>query len=102
MSEDMLKLFFKGGANVNITLSLHEIRELVAEVAEQAAQRVITAQLAASESLLTGDEVCRILGVSSQTLWRWGKMGYMPQVRVGGRIRYKRKDVETIKASRSS
>lgn len=48
-------------------------------------------------SLLSAKEVCKLLNVSTVTLWRWDKDGYLPHIKVGGRNMYSRSQVENIK-----
>ena len=50
----------------------------------------------ATAKMLTKDTVMELLGVSSTTLWRWEKLGYLVPVMVGGQRRYKSWDIEQI------
>lgn len=98
MSE-LLNLLRDGDANVAVTIGLRDLREVACEFAEQVAARLrdtMPAAPAADGELLTAGQVCKMLGVSKQTLWRWGKMDYLKAVRVGRGVRYRRADVEII------
>lgn len=46
--------------------------------------------------LLTAEEVMKVLSISTTTLWRWNKSGYLVPLNVGGQRRYKSADVEAI------
>ena len=48
------------------------------------------------DPLLTEEEVRNLFGVSSTTLWRWRKRGYLEGVPVGGRIKYRSSDCQRI------
>ena len=53
-----------------------------------------------SNELITDKEAQLFFGVSTQTLWRWRKRGYLQGVPVGGRIKYRRQDCEQIMKSK--
>lgn len=44
-------------------------------------------------TMLTREMVMELFNVSSVTLWRWAKRGYLVPVMVGGQRRYKSTDV---------
>ena len=48
------------------------------------------------EAYLSNDEVAAKLGVSLNTLWRWGRDGYLKPFKVGKRVFYKSSDVEAL------
>ena len=41
-------------------------------------------------------EAMALLHVNSATLWRWGKSGYLPTTKVGGKVFYKKQDLVKI------
>lgn len=47
------------------------------------------------EDYLTAGEIASLLRVSRGTVWRWGRDGVIPRVRVGSTIRY---DAVAVKA----
>lgn len=44
------------------------------------------------DALITAEEAQELFGVTSTTLWRWRKCGYLEGVLVGGRIKYRRSE----------
>ena len=46
------------------------------------------------KELLTAKEVRGIFGVTDKTLHVWHKTGFLPRLRIGGVVRYRRADVE--------
>lgn len=48
--------------------------------------------------LLTPDQVATALGLSHRTLakWRTSRRAYLPYVKVGSRVRYRRQDVAAL------
>lgn len=95
---ELLNLLQNAEANVAVTIGLQDLRAVAAEFAEQVVERLRESAdpTPASDELLTANEVCAMLGVTKQTLWRWDKMDYLKKVRVGNCVRYRRADVLAI------
>lgn len=51
---------------------------------------------AVEETLLTREETMTKLGISSATIWRWKKCGYLVPVRIGSMDRYRPSDIREI------
>ena len=51
---------------------------------------------ASAETYLSKEKVSEMLDVSSTTLWRWEKAGYLVPVAFGGQKRYRKSDVQRI------
>lgn len=70
---------------------------LIAEALER--QRTAAeqqARAAAEERLLKADEAGQLLGVSTRTLARWRKRGYLGAVTLGGQVRFRKSDCRHI------
>ena len=50
-----------------------------------------------AEEYITKAEAMQILGKSETTLWKWNRVGYLPCVKHGGTVMYKRSDVMDIR-----
>lgn len=84
-------------ANVNVILSLDDLREFVNELLENGtATAPAPVEVERSRELMTRDEVCEYLGVTKPTLHRWNKLGYLTCVKVGSKVRYRRNDIEAF------
>lgn len=84
-------------ANVNVILSLDDLREFVNELLENGtATAPAPVEVERSRELMTRDEVCEYLGVTKPTLHRWNKLGYLTCVKVGSKVRYRREDIEAF------
>ena len=85
-------------ANVNVIVSLDDLREFVTELLENgsAAAQAPAVEVERSRDLMTRDEVCRYLGVTKATLHRWNKLNYLKCVHVGSKVRYRREDIEAF------
>ena len=46
------------------------------------------------KELLTPREVAALFSVTNKTLHCWDKSGFLPRIRIGGVVRYRRADVE--------
>ena len=80
-----------------VSIKLGELVEannlLIAETKRELEQ-TITDQKA--ETYPSRERVMEILEVSSATLWRWQKLGYLVPLNVGGKRRYRMSDVKRI------
>ena len=73
--------------NVFLTsLTTPEIRQMFREELENFSPQ--TPNLHPKPEILTGEELCKKLGVTIQTLIRWRHKGKIPFMRIGSSIRY--------------
>ena len=77
-----IKQLLNSGANVSVCVTLADLKEFVAEMVAEAAAKPQQAE----ETMLSTDEVCKVLGISSNSLWRWGKSGYLKGQKVGRKV----------------
>lgn len=91
--------FLTGGANVSITISADDLRTFFAEVAQQVINQEKAAEAARNaDETMSQAEVCKFLGVSKSTLWRWERDKYLlPTGRMGRSPQYLKSDVQRIK-----
>lgn len=73
---------------------LRQELQSIFSVMQAEADRLATEK--AKEYLLTPEEAAELLKVSSVTLWRWDKSGYLTPVYVGGKKRYRNSDIHKI------
>ena len=88
-----IQKMIESGSNALFVVSGGDLKEfalaLIAETAEKTGK--------AEEKYLTSDEVCDILHVSSNTLWRWGKSGYLVPNKVGRTPMYRQSDIDILR-----
>lgn len=48
------------------------------------------------EPLLTAREAAHRLRIHQKTLLKWARFGLIPHIRIGGIIRFRRSDIETV------
>ena len=89
-----LKDLLSAGANVAITITPTDLKEFALYLIDEtlAARN----QEIEPETYLTPDEVSSKLGVSTNTLWRWQRIGYLVPVKWGRKSRYKRSEVDAL------
>ena len=80
-----------------VSIKLGELVEantlLIAETKRELEQTIADQK---AETYPSREKVMEILGVSSATLWRWQKLGYLVPLHVGGKRRYRMSEVKSI------
>ena len=79
-------------ANISVCVTLADLKEFVAEMVAEAAAKPQEVE----ETMLSTDEVCKVLGISANSLWRWGKSGYLKGQKVGRKVFYRKSDVDAL------
>ncbi len=95
MTDFNLSVFEK----VNITISGAELKQLLGEWFVEIMknfQENLEKSKPIEEKYLTADETAEMLGVDKSTLWRWNKCGYLSNVKIGSKVRYRLTDVESL------
>ena len=73
--------------------SLESLRALLSPLIAEAITANQTTQPAASDALLSKEDVCREFGISNTTLTEWMKKGFMPFLRYDRRVYFERSAV---------
>lgn len=80
--------------NVTLAISAADLKEFgLALIAEAAASKE---QARNEDVMMSADEVCEALGISPNSLWRWGKTGYLRGSKVGRKVFYRKSDVDVL------
>jgi len=83
--------------NMVVSITLRDLMEanqsLIADTRRELEQLITDAN---TETYPSRDKVMQMLDVSSATLWRWQKTGYLVPINVGGKRRYRMSDVKKI------
>ena len=85
-----------GERNITVALNLDDLLQFAHAIADELKMEKPEAD---NNEMLTVGQVCDMLHVTRTTLDRWDKQKYLTKVRVGGRPRYRRSDVEQLKKS---
>ena len=82
-------------APVSVVVSIADLKEFARELIAEA--RELGKAEKQPEEYLTPQEVADLLGVTTNTLWRWNKSGYLTHVKLGRKPYYKKSDIVKIK-----
>jgi hypothetical protein len=94
MDKELINALYFSGANVNITMTLNDLRCFLQQVIDEKEKRL---QEEAEETYLTRKEASMMLGGAAlSTLWRWEKTGYLVPTRIGSKIFYRKSDVVNL------
>jgi len=85
-----------GLPNVTIAVNPDDLQEFALYVIKKVSEELVKAKETVEEKYLTSDETAKMLGVSTNTLWRWNKIGYLRHVKVGRKSLYLLSEVEKL------
>ena len=85
--------------NIKIEISLGNLLEAIDYASKRThTEREREKQLKAdAETLISRIETAEMLNVTTMTLGRWAKVGYLVPVKVGAKVYYRLSDINTIK-----
>lgn len=87
----------KSHPNITIGVTITDLIEFHRDVIADTKKELEMAIVAESEErYLSEKQVCDILDVDSSTLWRWKKKSYLIPVKIGGKNRYKKSEINRI------
>lgn len=96
ISNDLIEVAEKF-PDLTVSISIKDLiaanRHLIQETREELERDLSRSR---KEVFLTKDKVMEMLDVSSSTLWRWQKVGYLVPVSVGGSNRFRLSDINRI------
>lgn len=96
ISNDLIEVAEKF-PDLTVSISIKDLiaanRHLIQETREELERDLSRSR---KEVFLTKDKVMEMLDVSSSTLWRWQKAGYLAPVSVGGSNRFRLSDINRI------
>lgn len=80
--------------NICIAVGINDLKEFGLSLIEEGRKMEKAERVA--ETFLTPKEVAQKLGVSTNTLWRWNKSGYLCHVKCGRKSFYKKSDIDKL------
>lgn len=99
MNEKLKKSIVEGDANITISISASDLREIVSEIVAGERERIAKeVELQKQKPTLSIADATSILGVSNKTLYLWEKSGYLTPVRIGRKVMYRAADIDEIMA----
>lgn len=95
------ELLKRNQGNVQLVVSAADLRELVNEWCdEREALKEAERKSIVEVERISQTEVEKTLGVTSATLWRWAKSGYLIPKKVGRKNVYLKSDIDRILQSK--
>lgn len=86
----------KADANITIAVSLMDLKEFALSLMDEARKQ--GEQQPREDKELNAQEAADVLGISTNSLWRWEKSGYLkPHARIGKRPMYLQSQIEKLK-----
>lgn len=83
--------------NIQVSIKLSDLLEanrlLIEETKRQLEESLLEAR---TETYISAEKVCEILGVTKTTLWRWRRIGYLNSYNIGSKCRYKMSDIKKM------
>ena len=91
-----------GTIRTQIVMDYDDFTKVMEEFADKVANKVLEItkagyaahHLKEQDKLMPVKEVRAMFGVTDKTLFVWNKTGFLPRIRIGGVVRYRRADVE--------
>lgn len=97
----MIADLIKQNQNVQLVVSASDLRELVNEwYDEREAQKEAERKSIVESERISSTDAEKSLGVTSATLWRWAKNGYLVPIKVGRKNVYLKSDIDRILKSK--
>ena len=86
-----------GTTRTQIVMDYDDFTQVMEEFTDKVGARLLELTKHAGpddQELLTPREVAALFSVTNKTLHVWNKSGFLPRIRIGGVVRYRRADVE--------
>jgi hypothetical protein len=86
----------KEGA-LTLAVNANDLKEFAQDIVFQTKRELEEAIIKKqSERFVSTKTACELFDVDKTTLWRWGQKHYLIPIKVGGKKRYRMRDVEQI------
>ena len=98
-----IKTLLDSGANVTLSVTPADLREFALAIAKEiidSTKEVVENPL--QKDYFTMAEATGIFRVDFSTLYNWNRKGYLKSFKIGGRVYYRRSDVEALLQDRQS
>lgn len=78
-------------------LNADDLKEIISGIVREERERTVLEERERKEHGTVGrKEAAKMLGVSASTLWKWDKCGYLTPVKVGTKVLYRYRDIESM------
>lgn len=83
--------------DMNVTVKVSDLLEMAQFCVQDTIKQFADTN---TETYLSAAKVAKMLDISESTISRWGKRNYLLPIKVGGKRRYRRSDVERLLGER--
>lgn len=90
-----LKDLINKGANITLNVTANDLKQFGEDLINSKPKEPEKSQ-DSKNTLLTGEQVCKMLSISRVTLWDWDKKRITDPVRLGNLKRYRLSDIEEL------
>lgn len=70
-----------------------DLEKLISKSVEKGIEKLKPIKSTDQEEFLTTEEVCKLLKLTRETIWRYTKKGIITSYRIGNLLRYKRSEI---------
>ena len=89
-----IRELIKAHENVQLIVCPADLKEFALEIANEIKNEMREENEGAN--LVAKNEVCKLLGVTSSTLWRWKKTGFLKDIKIGHKSFYRKNDLKRV------
>ena len=95
--KNLISILQEEKSSIKLEVSGEDLMEFSNDLINRAKNELATEIAEANkERYLTKEEVRKICGVCDATLWHWNKKGYLKNIKVGNKVRYRMSDIRRI------
>ncbi|MDF9829337.1 helix-turn-helix domain-containing protein [Parabacteroides sp. PF5-6] len=88
---------FRNNPSITLAVSMNDLKEWHQEVIKDAKMQLEQSVMDTKVDIhISPKKAAEIFDVDQSTLWRWSKRGYLTPVQIGGKRRYRMKDINNI------
>jgi hypothetical protein len=89
-----LNEIMKSESNIQVVVSIADLKEFALAIVDEVSAS--DSRKKEDDQLISRKDAKKMLNVDYSTLWTWAKSGYLVPIKVGGKVFYKKSDVNRL------
>lgn len=89
-----LNEIMKSESNIQVVVSIADLKEFALAIVDEVSAS--DSRKKEDDQLISRKGAKKMLNVDYSTLWTWAKSGYLVPIKVGGKVFYKKSDVNRL------
>jgi hypothetical protein len=89
-----LNELLKSESNIQVVVSIADLKEFALAIVDEVSAS--DSRKKEDDQLISRKDAKKMLNVDYSTLWTWAKSGYLVPIKVGGKVFYKKSDVNRL------